>query len=106
MISFIADDDGRLATIGVHDPPALEIFEFFFLKGKEEGGVARFHRRPSWLMKNRDSLNSKSVRVDYFGMDGTLIYYIVVYCSAVFDRLGVSRDGSTFEGVVTSARQS
>lgn len=34
-------------------------------------------------MKNRDSLNSKPVRPDYFGMDGTLIYYIVVYCSAV-----------------------
>lgn len=44
-------------------------------------------------------------------MDGTLIYYIVVYCSAVGEgegrfSTGVSRDGSTFEGVVTSARQS
>lgn len=45
-------------------------------------------------MKNRDSLNSKPVRADYFGMDGTLIYYIVVYCSAVGEGEGRFSIGS------------
>lgn len=45
-------------------------------------------------MKNRDSLNSKPVRADYFGMDGTLIYYIVVYCSAVGEGEGRFSTGS------------